>query len=291
MNSQRAILIAGPTAAGKSALALELAQRHSGVIVNADSMQVYRELRVLTARPSDGEAAAAPHALYGHVPGNIAYSVGLWLQDATAVLAAAWAEGRTPIVVGGTGLYFKALLEGLAPIPEIPEPVRTHWRETAVRLGAAGLHRLLAERDPAMAARLRPGDTQRLTRALEVLAATGRSLADWQREAGRPLLREADTERYVLAPDRATVHARADARFDAMMAAGALDEVRRLAALGLPRDLPVMRALGVAPLLDVLAGGLDLQTAVAQAKLDTRRYIKRQQTWLKRNMITWKAIL
>jgi tRNA dimethylallyltransferase len=290
MKRQRAILIAGPTAAGKSALALTLAQRHRGVIINADSMQVYRDLRVLTARPSDRELDEAPHALYGHVPGDVAYSVGLWLQDATAALEAAWTEERIPIVVGGTGLYFKALLEGLAPIPDIPGPIRAHWREAAARLGAEGLHRLLAERDPAMAGRLRPGDTQRLTRALEVLEATGRSLADWQREAGHPLLREAEAERYVVAPDRASVQARADARLDAMIAGGALDEVRRLAALGLPRDLPVMRALGVAPLLDVLAGHASLEAAVARAKLDTRRYIKRQETWLRRNMITWKLV-
>ncbi len=287
MKPPRAILIAGPTAAGKSALALRLAQRQRSVIVNADSMQVYSDLSILTARPSAREQDAVPHALYGHIAGGDAYSVGRWLADATAVLEAAWAGGRVPVVVGGTGLYFKALLEGLAPIPDIPSPIRTHWRAEAARLGAGQLHRLLADRDPAMAGRLRSGDTQRLTRALEVLEATGQSLLEWQRQAGRPVLSEAETERWVVAPDRALVQARADARFDAMIAAGAVDEVQRLAALGLSRDLPVMRALGVAPLVDFVEGRASLAAAVARAKLDTRRYIKRQETWLRRNMMSW----
>jgi tRNA dimethylallyltransferase len=290
MNTVRAILIAGPTAAGKSAMAMELARRHGGVIVNADSMQVYRELRILTARPSEGDMAAAPHALYGHVAAADAYSVGRWLGDATVVLQAAWREGRLPIVVGGTGLYFKALLEGLSPIPEVDDVVRARWRETAREIGARGLHAELVRRDPLMAGRLRPTDTQRLTRALEVLDATGRSLAEWQGMVGKPLLREADTQRFVVAPARSVLTSRTDARLEAMIATGALDEVRGLAGLGLAADLPAMRAVGVPPLLAAVEGRMGLAEAIERAKRDTRQYIKRQETWLKRHMIAWKSI-
>jgi tRNA dimethylallyltransferase len=290
MRAVRAILIAGPTAAGKSAMAIELARRHAGVVVNADSMQVYRDLSILTARPSDGDMELAPHALYGHVAAEVHYSVGHWLADAATALEAAWKLGRLPIVVGGTGLYFKALLEGLSPIPEIPGPVRARWREAARRIGARGLHEELARRDPVMAARLRPTDTQRLTRALEVLEATGRSLGEWQQVPGRPMLSEAETLHYVVAPERGVLNARTDARLEAMIGSGALEEVRRLGALGLPLDLPIMRAVGVPPLLAAVEGRLGLAEAIARAKLDTRRYVKRQETWLKRNMISWKWI-
>jgi tRNA dimethylallyltransferase len=288
MNPVRAILIAGPTAAGKSALALELARRHGGVVINADSMQVYRELRILTARPAERETAELPHALYGHVAAADAYSVGRWLADAKATIEGAWREGRMPVVVGGTGLYFKALLEGLAPIPEIAADIRAHWRQEADRLGPEALHRLLAARDPVTAARLRPSDPQRLARALEVLEATGRPLSAWQQEKGKPLLREEETERHVLAPPRAGLVERTDARLERMIAAGALNEVRRLAGLGLARDLPAMRAVGVPPLLAAVDGRLELAEAVARAKLDTRQYVKRQATWLRRNMMSWR---
>ena len=287
MNPHRAILIAGPTAAGKSALALALAQRHDGIVINADSMQVYRDLRILTARPSQCDIEAVPHALYGYVPGDAAFSAGRWLADAILALEDAWRRGKVPIVVGGTGLYFKALLEGLSPIPEVPAAIRSHWRDEAQRIGAQALHDLLAVRDPPTAARLRPTDTQRLTRALEVVVATGRGLSDWHNEAGRPVLSEAVTLRHVVAPHRSVLQARADARFDAMIAAGAIDEVRRLAALGLPRDVPVMRALGVPPLLAAIEGRGRLADAITRAKLDTRQYIKRQDTWLRRNMMSW----
>jgi tRNA dimethylallyltransferase len=290
MKPVRAILIAGPTAAGKSAMALELARRHGGVVVNADSMQVYSELRILTARPGEREMADVPHALYGHVAAADAYSVGRWLADATVVLQAAWSEGRLPIVVGGTGLYFKALMEGLSPIPEIAADIRAHWRQEALRLGPEALYRLLTARDPATAARLRPSDPQRLTRALEVLEATGRPLSAWQQEKGEPLLREEETQRHVLAPPRSVLVERTDARLDRMIAAGALDEVRRLAGLGLARDLPAMRAVGVLPLIAAVEGRLGLAEAIARAKLDTRQYIKRQETWLRRNMISWNWI-
>jgi tRNA dimethylallyltransferase len=286
----RPILIAGPTASGKSGLALALAERRGGTVINADSMQVYRELRVLTARPGAEDAARAPHVLYGHVSGAQAYSAGRYAADAAQAIAAAQAAGRVPIVVGGTGLYFKALLEGLSPIPAPDPQVRAFWRAEAARRPAPELHALLAARDPEMAARLMPTDPQRIVRALEILESTGRSLAEWQRAPGRPALAEAEAERLLLLPPRETHGTAIDTRFDAMMIAGALDEVRAMLALGLSAELPIMRALGVAPLAAHLAGGLSLDAAVARAKTDTRKYAKRQLTWLKRNMIAWNRV-
>lgn len=281
------ILIAGPTASGKSALAVALARELGGIVVNADSMQVYAELRLLTARPTDAELAQAPHALYGHVPAAHAYSTGQWLTDVARVLAQAQAHGKVAIIVGGTGLYFKALLEGLSPVPPVPDAVRAHWRTEVARRGAAALHAVLAERDPVMAGRLLPSDPQRIVRALEVLEATGRSLSAWQAIPGVPLLTGDGVHRLVLRPDRAWLHARCDARFEQMMEAGALDEVRGLAAQGLSPDLPCMNALGVRPLLAALRGQRTLLAAVGDGKAETRRYVKRQETWLKRNMMSW----
>ena len=284
----RAILIAGPTGSGKSALALALAERCRGVIINADSMQVYRELRILTARPSPEDEAHVPHALYGFIPAREAYSAGRYLADAARAIATARAEARIPIVVGGTGLYFKALLEGLSPIPAVPEAIRARWRAEARRLGAASLYRLLAERDPRMAAQLRPPDRQRVVRALEVLDATGRSLADWQRIPGKPVLAAETAIRIVVSPDRPDLYRRCDTRFDGMLEQGALGEAAALRALALDPQTPAMTALGVAPLLAHLAGALTLEAAVSQAKAGTRRYVKRQLTWLRRNMIAWR---
>ncbi len=284
----RPILIAGPTASGKSALALQLARERNGVVVNADSMQVYRELRIITARPSPEEQAQAPHRLYGHVPANAPYSVAHWLTDVRGVLADIMHAGQTPIIAGGTGLYFKALLEGLSPIPEIPAAVRDHWRAEAKVLGAQDLHAVLAARDAVMAARLSPNDTQRLTRALEVLDATGRSLAEWQAVPGVAVLHLEATERRMIELPRDVLHARCDARFDQMMDMGALDEVRALATLKLDPTLPVMQALGVRPLLRHLAGEIDLASAIAAGKLETRQYVKRQATWMRRFMIAWE---
>lgn len=290
MSIPPAILIAGPTASGKSGLALALAERLGGVVINADSMQVYRELRLLTARPSPEEEARAPHALYGFVPGGEAYSAGRYADDAARAIAEARAAGRVPIVVGGTGLYFKVLLEGLSPVPAADPAVRARWRAEAASRPARELHAILAARDPEMATRLMPTDPQRIVRALEVLDSTGRSLADWQRQAGRPVLQESETRRLLVLPDRAAHGAAIDARFDAMMAAGALDEVRALAATGLSGELPIMRALGVAALTAHLDGRLSIEDAVAAAKVETRQYAKRQGTWLRRNMIAWKQI-
>ena len=284
------ILISGPTASGKSALALQLAAERNGVVINADSMQVYRDLRVLTARPGPEDEARAPHVLYGHVPAAKAYSVACWIVDVRLVLAEARARGQTPIFVGGTGLYFKALLEGLSPIPDIPAAIRDRWRGEAKALGARNLHAQLQARDPPMADRLSPNDTQRLTRALEVLEATGRSLSHWQTIPGEPVLRPEATDRRLVMPPRAVLQARCDHRFDQMMAAGALDEVRALAALEIDPSLPAMQALGVRPLLRHLAGEMDLGPAVAAGKLETRHYVKRQQTWAKKHMIAWNYI-
>ncbi len=287
---QKAILIAGPTASGKSALALRLARERGGVILNADSMQVYAELCLLTARPAPEEEALAPHRLYGHVAAREGYSVARWLEDVGRELDAAWARGLVPIVVGGTGLYFKALTEGLSPVPPVEAAVRARWRAFALTAPAGALHEALVRLDPSMAARLAPGDTQRLTRALEVVEGTGRSLAAWQSMAGTALVSSDATECLVVTRSRTELHRRADQRFDAMMAAGALDEVAGLKALGLDRNLPVMRALGVAPLLAHLDGEVDLDWAIERAKIETRQYIKRQETWLRCNMSSWKSV-
>lgn len=283
------ILIAGPTASGKSALALEMAEQHGGTVINADSMQVYRELRILTARPTAEEEARVPHCLFGHVSVRDAYSVGRWLEDVAGALAWCAGAGRRPVIVGGTGLYFKALLDGLAPIPPVAPEVRAHWRREASVRTAPELHGVLARRDPEMAIRLDPGDTQRIVRALEVIDSTGLSLAKWQRRPGTPLIREADAECYVIRRPRDEVRRRVDARFDAMMAEGALEEARAIAALDLDPELPAARAHGLRPLIAHLRGKMNLPAAVEAGKLETRQYVKRQEIWLRRNMIAWKS--
>ncbi|HWB45235.1 MAG TPA: tRNA (adenosine(37)-N6)-dimethylallyltransferase MiaA [Hyphomicrobiaceae bacterium] len=288
--TQRTILIAGPTASGKSKLALALAARVNGVIINADSMQVYRELRILTARPSAAEEARAPHALYGFVSGAEAYSAGRYVADAESAIAEARRGGRVPILVGGTGLYFKALLEGLSPIPAADPQVRAYWRAQAELRPAPELHALLAQRDAATAARLMATDKQRIVRALEVLETTGRSLADWQRQPGTPVLRADETVRLLVLPDRAAHRVAIETRLAAMLAGGALEEVRELLALGLDPQLPAMRALGVRPLAAHLKGELSRENAAAATLGETRQYAKRQLTWLRRNMITWRSI-
>lgn len=283
-------LIAGPTASGKSALAARRAAERGGIVVNADSMQVYRELRILTARPTEAEEAAVPHRLYGFRRAAEPYSVAEWLKDLAPLVTAAREGGLPLVIVGGTGLYFKALLEGLSPVPDIPVDIRVHWRAEAAAKDSAELHAILRERDPAMAARLVASDPQRIVRALEVLEATGQSLLDWQQVQGEALLSEAEAELLFVSPPRETLYARCDARLDRMLEAGALEEVRRLAALGLDPGLPVMRVLGVGPLLAHVQGMLPLDAALAEAKTETRRYAKRQLTWAKRNMITWNSI-
>ncbi len=283
----RAILIAGPTASGKSAAALLLAERLGGTVINTDSMQVYRELAILTARPGPADLARAPHRLYGMVRAAEAYSVGHWLAAAADAVGEAEGEGKVPILTGGTGLYFKALSEGLAPVPDVPPEIRAYWRDRAAAIGAENLHRELSDRDPGMAARLPPTDPQRLVRALEVIDATSISLAEWQGANAAPVLPLEGVLRLVIAPEREALYAAIDARFDAMIEAGAIEEVRALLALGLDPGLPCMRAHGVRELALYLSGDAGLAEAVAKAKTEQRRYAKRQMTWAKRFMKDW----
>ena len=286
-----AILIAGPTASGKSALAITLAQRLGGTVVNADSMQVYKDLRVLSARPSAEEEAAAPHLLFGHVDGAVNYSVGRWLADAAQTIEDLRGQGRLPIFTGGTGMYFKGLLRGLSDIPPVPDEVRARVRAEAEGLDPATLHARLAAVDPQTAARLRPSDPQRLLRALEVFEATGRALAAFQGARTPGLLDPARCLCLFLAPERGALYARIDARFDAMVAAGALEEVRALAARGLDPALPVMRAHGVPGFVAYLRGEASLAAAIAKGKTDTRHYSKRQFTFIRHQLpeFVWAA--
>jgi tRNA dimethylallyltransferase len=280
----RALLIAGPTASGKSAVALALARKFGGTVINADSMQVYRDLRVLTARPSESEQAQAPHALFGCVDGAVNFSAGRWLIEAAASAAGVFAEGRPALFVGGTGLYFRALTEGLSEIPVVPDDVRADVRARAGALPGAALHAELARLDPAGAARLRPRDRQRILRALEVLAATGRPLGSFYGARAAPPLAAGRWKGLFLAPERQKLNEAIDRRFDAMLNAGALEEVAALARRQLDPALPVMRALGAPPLIAHLSGGLSLPEAARRAKLDTRRYAKRQFTWARHQM-------
>lgn len=288
--TQRVILIAGPTASGKSGFALRLAEEIGGTVINADSMQVYRELSIITARPTADEMARVPHRLYGHVASAEPYSVGRYLQDAAAAIADVRREGRVPIVVGGTGLYFKALLEGLSPLPAIDPEIRARLRARAENEGAAALHAELASCDGESAARLMPTDKQRIVRALEVLESTGRPLGHWQKLPGAPVVQEAEATRLLLVADRAELMARIDARFDAMLAAGVLEEVRAFATLGLSEELPAVRAHGVRPLMAHLRGETPLEAAAEGSKTETRQYAKRQLTWHRRNMIAWTHV-
>ncbi len=282
------MLIAGPTASGKSALALELAQRLGGTIINADSMQVYRDLRVITARPTPGDEGQVPHRLYGHVDAAENYSVGRWLADVAPVLDAVRAAGRVPILAGGTGLYFKALTRGLSAVPPIPQEIRARVGARLEAEGAVTLHGELVRRDPS--SQVRPGDRTRIARALEVIEATGRPLGEWHREGLPPLVDPSDAIRFFLAPERGLLRQRIDARFDAMLAAGALDEVRLLAARKLDPLLPAMKAHGVPWLIRHLAGEITLAEAVEGGKSDTRRYTKRQFTWFRHQLPDWAWI-
>ncbi|MFK4509586.1 tRNA (adenosine(37)-N6)-dimethylallyltransferase MiaA [Bradyrhizobium daqingense] len=280
----KAVLIAGPTASGKSALALELAGAIGGVVINADSMQVYRDLRIITARPTGADEARVPHRLYGHVDAAVNFSAGAWVSDAAKVLEEATAEGRLPIFIGGTGLYFKALTSGLSVVPPIPGEVRDDVRARLERNGVQALHAELARRDPRAAERLKLRDRTRIARALEVVEATGRSLLDWHREAQPPLLPKDRFRAVFLAPERDELYARIDARFDAMVGAGALTEVKRLAARGLDPLLPAMKAHGVPALIRHLRGELSLEEAASIGRADTRHYAKRQFTWFRHQM-------
>jgi tRNA dimethylallyltransferase len=280
----KAVLIAGPTASGKSALALELAQTHDAAIVNTDSMQVYRDLRVITARPTPEEEARVPHRLYGHVDAAVNFSAGHWVADAATVLAELRAQDRLPIFVGGTGLYFKALTRGLSAVPPISPEIREGVRARLERDGVEALHTELARRDPASAERLKPRDRTRIARALEVVEATGRSLTDWHREGLPPLLPSGEFSALFLAPERDQLYARIDARFDAMLKAGALEEVAALAERNLDPLLPAMKAHGVPALIRHIRGEITRDEAAAIGRAHSRHYAKRQFTWFRHQL-------
>src|SRR5882672_1084021 len=282
--SSKAVLIAGPTASGKSALALELAQKTGGVIINADSMQVYRDLRVITARPTPEEEAKDPHRLYGHVDAAVNFSAGAWVANAAAMLADVRAQNRLPIFVGGSGLYFKALTRGLSAVPPVPVAIREEVRARLERDGVEALHAALAQRDPASAERLKPRDRTRIARAFEVVEATGRSLTDWHRDGLPPLLPPGQFSALFLEPDRDQLYAKIDARFEAMLKAGALEEVADLAARHLDPLLPAMKAHGVPGLIRHRRGEITLEQAAEIGRADTRHYAKRQFTWFRHQL-------
>ncbi|PDT84969.1 MULTISPECIES: tRNA (adenosine(37)-N6)-dimethylallyltransferase MiaA [Sinorhizobium] len=286
-----AILITGPTASGKSALAVALAKRHGGVVVNADSMQVYDTLKVLTARPDETEMGGIEHFLYGHVPAGRLYSTGAWLRDAEALNAKLRGEGRLPVFVGGTGLYFKALTGGLSDMPEIPAKIREGLRERLKLEGAAALHAELERRDPQTAEQLRPGDGQRIVRALEVVEATGKPIRLYQQSRGPVIVDPTRAQKIVVLPDRTLLHSRIDRRFEMMLASGAVEEVRALLGLKLPPDMPVMKAIGVQQIAAMLKGKMNEAEVIATGAAATRQYAKRQMTWFRNQLDdSWQRI-
>ena len=287
MTTISAVLIAGPTASGKSALAMALAEKIGGVIVNADSMQVYRDLRIITARPAAAEEARIPHMLYGHVDAAVNYSVGAWCRDAGDAIKEIARQGRVPVVVGGTGLYFKALTAGLAAVPPIPADIRADVRDRLQREGAPVLHAELMRLDPATAQRVTVNDRSRISRALEVALATGRSLSDWHRDGLPPLVDPKKAAKMFLTCERKELVQRIETRFAGMLNNGAIEEVRQLAARGLDKSLPAMKAHGVPWLIRYLGGEISLDEAAAGAVMDTRRYAKRQLTWFRNQMKDW----
>ncbi len=288
-NDPLAVLIAGPTASGKSTLGLALADRLDGEIINADSMQVYGDLRIVTARPSVEEEGQAPHHLYGHVSADTVYSTGQWLTDVITVTRQVQAQGKVPIVLGGTGLYFRALTEGFVEIPDIPDDVRTATRAEVDEIGPVAAHGRLQEVDPDWAAQVHENDPQRIARGLEVFRATGRPLTDWQAEpVEAPNL--GPVAKFVLEPDRDWLIDRIHRRFRLMVELGAVDEVEALLKLGLAPSLPAMKALGVPELGAYLAGNMLLDEAIEAAAIKSRQYAKRQSTWFRQQMISWNRV-
>ncbi|MGQ2970766.1 MAG: tRNA (adenosine(37)-N6)-dimethylallyltransferase MiaA [Allorhizobium sp.] len=286
-----AILITGPTASGKSALALAFARAHDGVVINADSMQVYDTLQVITARPSVEEMGGVAHQLYGHVPASRSYSTGDWLREVGSLLADLRNEGRLPVIVGGAGLYFKALTGGLSDMPAIPDAVRATIRQRLEAEGPEVLHEELAGLDPPVAQRLNASDGQRIVRALEVFFATGRSIAEFQKQSGPMLIDPDRALKLVVLPDRKLLHDRINRRFELMMEAGAIEEVEALMRLQLAPEMPVMKAIGVSQIADMMAGRISRTEAVDRASAATRQYAKRQMTWFRNQMDdSWQRI-
>ena len=289
LGEERAVLIAGPTASGKSSLALSLANDavkagREPTILNADSMQVYRELHIISARPSSEDEALMPHKLYGFVSASEAYNTGRWLDDIAAELNVI-PEKVLPIIVGGTGLYFKALTEGFAVMPFVPDDVRRELRDQLEQEGATALHAYLATLDPQTAETLKPLDSQRILRALEIVKVSGRSIREFQTEAqSNPLLNAEECRKIVALPDRAALYQRIEDRFDNMVAAGGLEEVAALQALTLDASLPAMKAIGVPQFIDHLSGERSIEDAIDNAKQESRRYAKRQMTWMRNQM-------
>lgn len=275
----RSILIAGPTASGKSALALALAEKKDGVIINVDSMQVYCVLNLLTARPQGPELARAPHRLYGHAHPSRPYSVGIWTEEVSALLTEI--GDRTPIFVGGTGLYFRALLGGLSHMPPVPASVRQRLRREMMERGTQAMHDRLHMVDPLAAEGIRPMDGQRILRALEVLEASGEPISRWQARKGMPLIDPSRAEAYVIEPDRKELAGRIEERLRQMVRGGVMEEVRALLSLRLDETVPAMKAIGVREFAEADAGRVSLETAIAQAAAATRRYAKRQMTWFR----------
>ena len=278
---KNATLIAGPTASGKSALALKLAERDGGVIINADSMQVYGVLNVLTARPSPDDLTRVRHFLYGHVSPETAYSTGVWLRDVAVLADSELFLDKPPIFVGGTGLYFRALAEGISEMPKISTEIRDRWRWLLNEEGAPRLHRLLKSVDNEVAMRLKASDGQRVVRALEVLEASGRSILKWQADKRHSMVDLATARFIVIEPERELLVKRIDQRFDRMIGAGALDEVKEITEIRLAPELPVMKAIGVRELAAAMAGEMSFDEAIERAKMATRQYSKRQSTWFR----------
>ena len=292
MQDRKISILGGPTASGKSALALKWAQQHDGEIVNADSMQIYRELNIVTACPGSDELAVVPHHLYRALKGDDPCSAERWRDMARVVIDDIWSRGKMPIVVGGTGLYLKTLVYGLSKVPEIDADIRQDIRRQVTETGAAEAHKRLADIDVEMANRLAPGDSQRISRALEVVLSTGRSLSEWQREPATGGLIDEDVEmsNHVLLRDRDVLYARCDQRFKQMIEQGAaIEEVRALLALKYPRNLPVMKSLGVPQIIDYIEGRTSLDETVTLSQTATRQFAKRQMTWFRNQFSDWKV--
>jgi tRNA dimethylallyltransferase len=281
---QDAILITGPTASGKSALAVALAKQHNGVVVNADSMQVYDTLHVLTARPFEADMQGVAHHLYGHVPASQHYSTGEWFRDAAAVLEGIRSEGKVPVFVGGTGLYFKALTGGLSDMPAVPSAIREDVRGRLLAHGAEALHAVLVQKDPETAAVLRPGDGQRIARALEIYEATGQSIRVFQERQGPVAIDPGRAMKIVVLPERALLRQRIDRRFAGMLESGAVEEVEALMALDLKPEMPAMKAIGVPQIAAMLSGGMSKAEVIETSSAATRQYAKRQMTWFRNQL-------